>query len=75
MPLRDKDNRVLELIGFTMNSLSAEELRVIRLNSQGDLEAIFFPKRIYTIEKFPVSISGKLDRKKLVFLISISLPL
>jgi len=66
VPLRDKDNRVLELIGFTMNSLSAEELRVIRLNSQGDLEAIFFPKRIYTIEKFPVSISGKLDRKKLV---------
>jgi len=66
VPMRDEDNTVLELIGFTMNTLSVEELRAIKLNSQGDLEAIFFPKRVFKVEKFPVNTSGKLDRKKLI---------
>ena len=66
VPMRDKDDRVIELVGFTMNKLSVEDLRIIKLKSQSDLEAIFFPKRVFTIERFPITTSGKLDRKKLV---------
>jgi non-ribosomal peptide synthetase component F len=66
VPLKDEDNRVLELVGFTMNALSAEELKAIKLKSLDNLEAIFFPKRVFEIERFPVNTSGKLDRKSLV---------
>jgi len=66
VPMKDEDNRVLELVGFTMNALSAEELRAIKRKSLDNLEAIFFPKRVLEIERFPVNISGKLDRKRLV---------
>ena len=66
VPIRDKEDRVIELVGFTMNKFSVEDLRVIKLKSQSDLEALFFPKRVFTIERFPVTTSGKLDRGKLV---------
>ena len=66
VPIKDEDNRVLELVGFTMNALSAEELKAIKVRSLDNLEAIFFPKRIFEIERFPVNTSGKLDRKRLI---------
>ena len=66
VPLKDKENRVLELVGFTTNIFSAEELKTIKLKSLDYLEAIFFPKRVFEIERFPVNTSGKLDRKSLV---------
>lgn len=66
VPLKDEDNRVLELVGFTMNALSAEELKAIKLKSRDNLEPLFFPKRVFEIERFPVNTSGKLDRKTLV---------
>ena len=65
VPMKDEDNRVLELVGFTMNAISSEELRTIKLSSLDNLEAIFFPKRVFEVEKFPVNTSGKLDRKRL----------
>ena len=29
------------------------------------LDKVFFPKKIITVEKFPLTVSGKIDRKKL----------
>ena len=66
VPIKDADNRVLELVGFTLNALSAEELSAIKLKSLANLESIFFPKRVFEIERFPINTSGKLDRNSLV---------
>ena len=37
----------------------------IRSQSQHKLERVFFPKNIISISEFPLTISGKIDRKKL----------
>ena len=64
VPIKDADNRVLELVGFTLNALSAEEL-CYKTQSLANLESIFFPKRVLRL-KISNIFSGKLDRNSLV---------
>jgi len=65
VPLRDKEDRLESLIGFTMNIISPDDMKEIRIDSQKIIESIFFPKKIINIKEFPITPSGKTDRKKL----------
>jgi len=48
-----------------MNEISKEGKIRIRQESMQYLEQVFFPKKIVTIDEFPRSPSGKIDRKTL----------
>ncbi len=65
VPVKDSENRVEKLIGYTMNNISQEEILQYRKESSKNIESIFFPKSIIHIDNFPVTPSGKTDRKKL----------
>jgi len=65
VPLRDENQVVTGCVAFTMHQVSKTVERHIREDSIKHLERIFFPKKIITIEVFPVSPSGKKDRKAL----------
>ena len=65
VPLRDTNDIVTGCVAFITATLSKEEENVIRSESASFLERVFFPKKIITIEKFPLSESGKTDRKAL----------
>ena len=41
---------------------------IIRNESAALIERVFFPKKIITIDKFPLSESGKIDRKALALM-------
>ena len=65
VPLRDKNQIVIGCVAFTTNDITKEEEMRIRKDSLKYIERIFFPKRIITIDVFPVAPSGKTDRKAL----------
>ena len=65
IPLYDKNIVVIGLVAFIRNKLSKDEENVIRKDSEKYLDRIFFPKKIITIESFPLAQSGKIDRKAL----------
>ncbi len=66
VPLRDNNLLVKSLIGFTTNFISIDQENKLRLESQYYLEKIFFPAKIISIEKFPTTHSGKIDKKVLI---------
>ena len=68
VPLRDTNDIVTGCVAFITTTLSKEEENAIRNESASLLERVFFPKKIITIEKFPLSASGKIDRKSLAAL-------
>ena len=68
VPLRDTNDIVTGCVAFITTTLSKEEENVIRSESASLLERVFFPKKIITVEKFPLSASGKTDRKELAVL-------
>jgi amino acid adenylation domain-containing protein len=68
VPLKDDNQIVVGCVAFTMNKVDNLELETIRKQSEKLLERIFFPKKIITIEAFPLAQSGKIDRKALALL-------
>lgn len=65
VPFRDKNQVVKGCVAFTMKVLTKQEELYIRQDSVQYLEQLFFPKKIITIEEFPLAQSGKIDRKAL----------
>ena len=65
VPIRDENNITIGCIAFTQNEVRKQDLELIRIKSKNFLERIFFPKKIITIKEFPLSPSGKIDRKAL----------
>jgi acyl-coenzyme A synthetase/AMP-(fatty) acid ligase len=65
VPLRDENHIVTGCVAFTLNEISKLDLDVLRQESAKFIEPIFFPKKIISIEYFPVAPSGKIDRKAL----------
>jgi acyl-coenzyme A synthetase/AMP-(fatty) acid ligase len=63
--LRDSSNIVFCCVGFTLSNISKSEELEIRKQSECILERVFFPKKIIKLEQFPLTISGKIDRKEL----------
>ena len=65
VPLRDEHNTAIGCVAFTLNEVSKQERDIVRQESMKLIERIFFPKQIITIKSFPLSPSGKIDRKAL----------
>lgn len=65
VPLRDAAEVVSGCAAFVLVELSREDVSQIRQQSAKFLDSIFFPKKIFFIEDFPRSQSGKIDRKSL----------
>ena len=65
VPLRDSAEVVSGCAAFVLIELSREDVSQIRKQSATFLDSIFFPKKIFFIEDFPRSQSGKIDRKTL----------
>ena len=65
VPLRDSLEVVIGCAAFVLVELSREDVSQIRQQSAKFLDSIFFPKKIFFIDDFPRSQSGKIDRKSL----------
>ena len=65
VPLRNSENLVTGIMGFTTDETSPEKLQKIRERSRYDLDPSFFPKVIKKIDEFPILTSGKIDRNEL----------
>ena len=65
VPLRDSKEVVSGCAAFVLAELSREDVSKIRGQSAKFLDSIFFPKKIFFIEDFPRSQSGKINRKAL----------
>lgn len=65
VPLKNENQAVIGLVAYITGTLSKQEEDSIRLDSAKYIEKIFFPKKILTIQSFPVTASGKVDRKVL----------
>ena len=63
--LKDKFNNISGCMGFTTHKITKEEILEIRKESKNYLDPVFFPKNIISIDTFPKSESGKINRKKL----------
>ena len=65
IPLRDDNDVVTSCVAFVTTALKKEDEIFIRQDSAKYLERAFFPKRIISIERFPLAPSGKIDRRAL----------
>ena len=65
IPIRDEREIVIGCVAFITESINKDEELEIRSKSTQYLDKVFFPKRIITIENFPLTVSGKIDRRKL----------
>lgn len=65
VPLRNELEIVIGCVAFVLTNLSSTDTSEIRKESAAFLDSIFFPKKIFFIEDFPRSQSGKIDRKTL----------
>lgn len=65
VPLRNESEIVIGCVAFVLTSLSRADISEIRKESAKFLDSVFFPKKIFLIESFPRSQSGKVDRKAL----------
>jgi len=65
VPIKDESRITMGCIAYTMSEINKEEQMRIRQESMQHLEQVFFPKKIVTIDEFPRSPSGKIDRKTL----------
>ncbi len=65
VPVRDSAEVVSGCAAFALEELSREDVSQIKRQSTQFLDSIFFPKKIFFIEDFPRSQSGKIDRKAL----------
>jgi len=65
VPLQNESQVVTGCVAFVVTNLSIADISEIRKDSEKYLDRIFFPKKIITIESFPLAQSGKIDRKAL----------
>lgn len=65
VPLRDGADIVTGCVAFVLCEVSKTEASEVRKQSRNFLDSVFFPKRFFTLENFPLSQSGKIDRKSL----------
>ena len=65
VPVKNKHNIVESLTAFTINKLENSDEKYIRNDITQHIEKTFIPKRIIFIENFPLTISGKINRKEL----------
>jgi amino acid adenylation domain-containing protein len=65
VPIRDLSDIVVGCYGFTTLKVTKEIEFEIRKNSELSLEKVFFPKKIIHIEQFPLTASGKINRREL----------
>jgi amino acid adenylation domain-containing protein len=65
VPLRNESEIVIGCVAFILTNLSSADASEIRKKSTKFLDSIFFPKKIFFIDDFPRSQSGKIDRKTL----------
>jgi acyl-CoA synthetase (AMP-forming)/AMP-acid ligase II len=63
--IKNDDQITTGCVAFTMSEINKEEQMCIRQESMQHLEQVFFPKKIVTIDEFPRSPSGKINRKAL----------
>ena len=68
--IKDQTGSVKSLEAFTNTKISKEDIRNILNKSEEFIEKVFLPKKITFIEKIPINDSGKVDRKKLLELVS-----
>ncbi len=64
-PLKNKQNIVIALAGFTTDKIDNEIILNMRKKSQLFLDNSFFPKTITHLRNMPLLPSGKIDRNKL----------
>ena len=65
VPFKNKYNVVECLTAFTINKLENIDENYIRNDITQYIEKIFIPRKIIFIKKIPLTVSGKIDRKKL----------
>ena len=65
VPLKDETGVIKNIVALITSELTKDQELKIRKDSEQYLERIFFPKIIFTIDAFPLTISGKVDRKAL----------
>jgi acyl-CoA synthetase (AMP-forming)/AMP-acid ligase II len=65
VPLSDESGVVNIIVAVITSELTKDQELQIRKDSDRYLEKIFFPKLILRIDKFPLTNSGKIDRKAL----------
>ncbi len=65
VPTRDEHEIVNGCVGFILSDISLVEIKELRKQSTAYLDGVFFPKKFYKIDEFPLSQSGKTNRKKL----------
>jgi amino acid adenylation domain-containing protein len=65
VPLKDENQVTIGCVAFTLNKVGSKELNIIHNESMILIERVFFPKKIITIKEFPLSPSGKIDRRAL----------
>ncbi len=66
VPEKDHNDIVIGCVAFITNNITKEEEIDIRSKSIDYLDKVFFPKKIITIDEFPLNLSGKVDRKQLI---------
>ncbi len=65
VPLRDDNDIVTGCVAFILGTICKEEEMEVRQESTTQLERVFFPKKIISLGEFPLTTSGKIDRKAL----------
>ena len=73
VPVRDANGLISSCVAFMTTILDKERQLFIRGDSEKYLERIFFPKKFIYIKEFPLSLSGKVDRKALELLATIEI--
>ena len=65
IPVKDSLMVVTDIVAFTESEINDKLVEEVLDNFQDHLDKSFFPKKIISIKKIPLTVSGKIDRKKL----------
>lgn len=68
VPISGDNNLVTGCVAYITENLSNDDLVRLKNSCLKFLDAIFVPKKFLQISEFPLTISGKIDRKRLEFL-------
>lgn len=62
VPLRDDAKVAIGCVAFILGNVDQDKVKRIRDDSKKFLDRVFFPRQIHSIEEFPKTQSGKIDR-------------